>query len=93
VDDLIRGLVLLAESDVHEPVNLGNPVEMTLLEMAELIVELTESGSEIVLRRCRSTTRRCDSPTPPEPNSCSAGNPRSRCESYGALSPTTPPWS
>jgi dTDP-glucose 4,6-dehydratase len=48
VDDLIRGLVLLAESDVHEPVNIGNPVEMTLLEMAELIVELTESRSEIV---------------------------------------------
>jgi dTDP-glucose 4,6-dehydratase len=48
VDDLIRGLVLLAESDVHEPVNLGNPAEMSLLEMAELIIELTESPSEIV---------------------------------------------
>jgi dTDP-glucose 4,6-dehydratase len=48
VDDLIRGLVLLAESNLHEPVNLGNPVEMSLLEMAELIVELTESRSEIV---------------------------------------------
>src|ERR671925_787224 len=48
VDDMVRGLVLLAESDVHEPVNLGNPVEMPLLEMAELIVELTESRSEIV---------------------------------------------
>ena len=48
VDDLIRGLVLLAESEVHEPVNLGNPQEMTLLEMAQLIVELTESRSEIV---------------------------------------------
>jgi dTDP-glucose 4,6-dehydratase len=48
VDDLIRGLVMLAESDVHEPVNLGNPTEMTLLEVAELIIELTESRSEIV---------------------------------------------
>ena len=48
VDDLIRGLVLLAESDVHEPVNLGNPAELTLLEMAELIIELTESRSQIV---------------------------------------------
>jgi dTDP-glucose 4,6-dehydratase len=48
VDDLIRGLVMLAESDVHEPVNLGNPAEMALLEMAELIIELTESRSEIV---------------------------------------------
>ena len=48
VDDLIRGLVSLAESEVHEPVNLGNPQEMTLLEMAQLIVEQTESRSEIV---------------------------------------------
>jgi dTDP-glucose 4,6-dehydratase len=48
VDDLIRGLVLLAESGVHEPVNIGNPDEMTLLEMARTVVELTESRSEIV---------------------------------------------
>ncbi len=48
VDDLIRGLVALAESEVHEPVNIGNPNEMSLLEMAELVVELTDSRSEIV---------------------------------------------
>jgi dTDP-glucose 4,6-dehydratase len=48
VDDLVRGLVLLAESGVHEPVNIGNPNEMTLLEMAKVVVELTESRSEIV---------------------------------------------
>src|ERR671932_650364 len=48
VSDLIRGLVLLAESGVHEPVNIGNPDEMSLLEMAQLVVELTESRSEIV---------------------------------------------
>jgi dTDP-glucose 4,6-dehydratase len=48
VDDLIRGLIALAESGVHEPVNLGNPEEMTLLEMARLVVDLTESRSEIV---------------------------------------------
>src|SRR3954469_173 len=48
VDDLIRGRVLLMESGVHEPVNIGNPNEMTLLEMAKTIVELTESRSEIV---------------------------------------------
>jgi dTDP-glucose 4,6-dehydratase len=47
-DDLIRGLVLLAESDVHDPVNIGNPDEMSLLEMAKLVVELTDSRSEIV---------------------------------------------
>jgi dTDP-glucose 4,6-dehydratase len=48
VEDLVRGLVALAESGVHEPVNIGNPNEMTLLEMAKLVVEMTESRSEIV---------------------------------------------
>ncbi len=48
MDDLIRGLVALAESGLHDPVNLGNPDEMTLLEMAQLVIELTESRSEIV---------------------------------------------
>jgi dTDP-glucose 4,6-dehydratase len=48
VDDLIRGLIALVESGVHEPVNIGNPNEMTLLEMAKTVVEMTESRSEIV---------------------------------------------
>jgi dTDP-glucose 4,6-dehydratase len=48
VDDLIRGFVLLAESDVHLPVNLGNPKEMTLLELAEAVIDVTGSRSEIV---------------------------------------------
>jgi dTDP-glucose 4,6-dehydratase len=48
VDDLIRGLVALAESDVHLPVNLGNPDEFTLLEAAKTVIEVTESRSEIV---------------------------------------------
>ncbi len=48
VDDLIRGLVALAESDVHEPVNIGNPDELSLLDMAKLVVELSDSRSEIV---------------------------------------------
>jgi dTDP-glucose 4,6-dehydratase len=48
VDDLIRGLKLLAESNVHLPVNVGNPKEMTLLELAEAVIEATESRSEVV---------------------------------------------
>jgi dTDP-glucose 4,6-dehydratase len=48
VDDLCRGLILLMESGVHEPVNIGNPNEMSLLEMAKVVIELTESRSEIV---------------------------------------------
>jgi dTDP-glucose 4,6-dehydratase len=47
-DDLVRGLIGLMQSGVHEPVNIGNPNEMSLLEMARLVVELTESRSEIV---------------------------------------------
>jgi dTDP-glucose 4,6-dehydratase len=35
VDDLVRGLTLLAQSEEHLPVNLGNPREMTLLELAD----------------------------------------------------------
>ncbi len=48
VDDLIRGFMLLADSDVHLPVNLGNPKEMTLLQLAEAVIEATESRAEIV---------------------------------------------
>ena len=48
VDDLIRGIVALAESDAHLPVNIGNPNEFTLLELAKQVIELTESRSEIV---------------------------------------------
>jgi dTDP-glucose 4,6-dehydratase len=48
VDDLIRGLVLLAESGEHLPVNLGNPAEFTLLELADAVLRVTGSKSEIV---------------------------------------------
>jgi dTDP-glucose 4,6-dehydratase len=48
VDDLIRGLVALAESGEHLPVNLGNPVEKTLLELAETVIQVSGSKSEIV---------------------------------------------
>jgi nucleoside-diphosphate-sugar epimerase/intein/homing endonuclease len=48
VDDLISGLVALMESDYHRPVNVGNPDEFTLLELAENVVEVTGSDSEIV---------------------------------------------
>jgi dTDP-glucose 4,6-dehydratase len=48
VDDLIRGLYLLATSGEHLPVNLGNPGEFSLLELAEVVVRLSGSKSEIV---------------------------------------------
>jgi dTDP-glucose 4,6-dehydratase len=48
VDDLIRGLVALAESGEHLPVNLGNPNEFTMNELAETVIRVTASKSEIV---------------------------------------------
>jgi dTDP-glucose 4,6-dehydratase len=48
VDDLIRGLYGLATSGEHLPVNIGNPHEMTLLELAEAVIRVTGSKSEIV---------------------------------------------
>ena len=47
VDDLIRGLVLLAESGEHLPVNVGNPGEYTILELAEAVLRETGSASQI----------------------------------------------
>ena len=48
VDDLIEGIFRLTMSDEHMPVNIGNPDEMTLLELAETIKRMTGSASEIV---------------------------------------------
>jgi dTDP-glucose 4,6-dehydratase len=48
VDDLIRGIIALAESGEHEPVNIGNPAEFTLLELAETVIAVTGSRSEIL---------------------------------------------
>ena len=46
--DLIEGFLRLIESDRHEPVNIGNPGEFTILELAEVIIRVTGSRSEIV---------------------------------------------
>jgi dTDP-glucose 4,6-dehydratase len=48
VDDLIRGIVLLAKSGEHLPVNIGNPQELSLLELAQTVVRVTGSKSEVV---------------------------------------------
>jgi dTDP-glucose 4,6-dehydratase len=50
VDDLIDGIIRLAESGVHQPVNIGNPDEFTLLELARTVIEVTGSRSEIVFQ-------------------------------------------
>ncbi|WP_440998898.1 UDP-glucuronic acid decarboxylase family protein [Fodinibius sp. SL11] len=48
VDDLIEGVWRLSQSDYVEPVNLGNPEEITILDFAKEIIELTGSESEII---------------------------------------------
>jgi dTDP-glucose 4,6-dehydratase len=48
VDDLVRGLVALMESGEHLPVNLGNPQEFTLLELAETVIKVTGASSDLV---------------------------------------------
>ncbi|MBI4244458.1 MAG: SDR family oxidoreductase [Planctomycetes bacterium] len=48
VTDLVDGLYKLLISDVHEPVNIGNPIEINILQLAEEIIELCQSKSKIV---------------------------------------------
>jgi dTDP-glucose 4,6-dehydratase len=63
VSDLIEGFMRLIESDYHEPVNIGNPGEFTILELAEVIIKLTGSRSQIVyeaLPQDDPTVRRTD---------------------------------
>jgi len=48
--DLIEGIVRLLYSKVHNPVNLGNPDEFTILEFARLVVKLSDSKSKIVFK-------------------------------------------
>ena len=48
VDDEVRGLLALLDSDYVGPVNIGNPDEFTVLELAQLVIEVTGSSSEIV---------------------------------------------
>ncbi|MGR3179769.1 MAG: UDP-glucuronic acid decarboxylase family protein [Candidatus Anammoxibacter sp.] len=50
VSDLVKGIYKLLESDHHDPVNIGNPVELTVLELANEIIRITGSKSEIVFK-------------------------------------------
>jgi len=63
VSDLVDGLIRLARSGVEDPVNLGNPTEITILEFAREIIRLTNSRSEI-----RFVPRPQDDPTVRRPD-------------------------
>jgi nucleoside-diphosphate-sugar epimerase len=47
VDDEVRGLLALLDSDLHDPVNVGNPGEFTMRELADIVLEITGSSSPI----------------------------------------------
>ncbi len=70
VDDLIYGLVKLMESpdNFTGPVNLGNPVEFTILELAEKVIDMTGSGSKVVYKPLPQ-----DDPTQRQPDITVAG--------------------
>jgi dTDP-glucose 4,6-dehydratase len=61
VDDLIEGILRLSRSSEHLPVNIGNPDEFTILEVAQAILEVTGSKSEMCLEALPEDdpTRRC----------------------------------
>jgi dTDP-glucose 4,6-dehydratase len=50
VSDLVDGIIRLMESDVNDPVNIGNPQEMTIEEIARMIIRLTGSHSKLVYK-------------------------------------------
>jgi nucleoside-diphosphate-sugar epimerase len=50
VDDEIRGIVSLLDSNERGPINIGNPDEFTMLQLADIVLELTNSKSQIVYR-------------------------------------------
>ncbi|MDI6642033.1 MAG: SDR family oxidoreductase [Elusimicrobiota bacterium] len=50
ISDMIEGLHKLLVSDINEPVNIGNPEEITLNQLAEIIIKLTKSRSKIVYK-------------------------------------------
>ncbi len=61
VDDLIEGIIRLSRSTEHYPVNIGNPVEFTILECAQAVLEATGSTSELRFEPLPQDdpTRRC----------------------------------
>ena len=63
VDDLIDGIVKMMDSNLSEPVNLGNPTERTILDFAKLIIEFTETKSKIIYKPLPS-----DDPTKRRPD-------------------------
>ncbi len=50
IDDLVQGIVGVMQADYHDPINLGNPEEYTVLQLAQRIIDLMKSSSRIVFK-------------------------------------------
>ena len=78
VDDTVRGLVGLLRSDEHQPVNVGNPNEITIREIAERVIEITgRAAANSSSRTCRWTILKCGVRTRSAPRRPSTGSLRS----------------
>jgi dTDP-glucose 4,6-dehydratase len=78
VSDLVDGLVRLSASDERYPVNLGNPVELTILNLRGVYRSSPAPIATWCLSRCRRTTRKCGVPTSTKPGPFSDGSPGCR---------------
>lgn len=50
VDDLVEGIYRLLMSDINDPINIGNPYEMSIKEMAEMVLKVTDSKSKLIYK-------------------------------------------
>ncbi len=50
IDDLVEGITRLLQAPYHDPVNIGNPEEYTILQLAQRVIELTKSASQVTFR-------------------------------------------
>ena len=91
VDDLVAGIIALAESGEHDPVNIGNPDEFTLLRAGRggHRGDRRELGDRL-RGAARPTTRRSASPTSPAPARCWAGSRRCPCATVCGARSTRP---
>ena len=90
VDDLVEGIVRLLRTDFHEPVNLGNPDEVTILEFAKEILALSGSGSPLEFRPLPQDDPRVPSRISAGRGNSSAGNCASTApKDCGEPSPTS----
>jgi UDP-glucuronate decarboxylase len=84
VDDLVEGLLRLMRSDVEGPVNLGNPGEFTVRELAEMVLDMTGSSSPVVHRPLPQDDPRQRRPDIGRASGSSAGRQRAPARRPGA---------